>query len=154
MSAGAGRRPLSLVVTVAEALTLLAVLVFVVMLFANEPPDPAQAVFNDEAADDAAGEVDAGEVDDAGGEGADGGEGGEVIDGAVIYAGACASCHGSDGGGGIGPALAGGAVVEAFPDIADQITIVTEGDGGMPGFSSSLSPEEIEAVVLHTRENL
>lgn len=147
MSGSSGRRPLSVVVTIVEALTLLAVVAFVVLLFANEPADLA------DVADEAA-EVD---NDDAGGD--DGGDaGGEdaggAVDGAVIYAGACASCHGADGGGGIGPALAGGAVVEAFPDVADQITIVAEGQGGMPNFDDSLSPEEIEAVVVFTREDL
>lgn len=146
MSGSSGRRPLSVVVTIVEALTLLAVVAFVVMLFANEPPDPA----------DVAGEA-AAEVDDAGDEGGDNedaGDAGGAIDGAVIYAGACASCHGADGGGGIGPALSGGAAVEAFPDVADQITIVSEGQGGMPNFDESLSPEEIEAVVVYTREDL
>lgn len=153
MSGSSGRRPLSMVVTAVEALTLVAVLVFVVLLFANEPPDPAGV------ADDVAADVDDsgdGGGNDGGGNEGGGNEGGgaEVIDGAVLYAGACASCHGSDGGGGIGPALAGGAVVEAFPEVADQIALVAEGDGGMPGFAESLSPEEIEAVVLFTREGL
>lgn len=45
-------------------------------------------------------------------------------------------------------------MVEAFPDVADQVALVSEGAGGMPGFGASLSPEEIEAVVLYTREDL
>ena len=45
--------------------------------------------------------------------------------GAALFAANCASCHGADGGGGVGPQLAGGAVVEQFPSVDDQITFVT-----------------------------
>ena len=74
--------------------------------------------------------------------------------GAVVYSDNCASCHGSDGGGSIGPALADGLVVDAYPDIADQIVVITEGRGGMPPFDSRLTPEEITAVAEYTREGL
>ena len=129
MSGTAGGSPLRIVVTVAEALTAVAVVVFVVMLFVNEPADPE------------------------GGAAAGGGEGAEagVVDGATVFVENCASCHGPEGEGGAGPALAGGAVVEAFPDAADQVELVTNGRGGMPAFGEDLSPEEIEAVVEHTR---
>ncbi len=46
-----------------------------------------------------------------------------------VYLANCARCHGQDGQGGVGPKLAGGAVVSAFPDPADQIRLV----GGRPG---------------------
>ena len=123
------RRPLAIVVMVVEALTALAVVVFVVMLFANEPDD---------------------------GGGAAGGGGGEaaVDDGAAIYGDNCASCHGGDGEGGVGPPLGGGAAVEAFPDAADQVTVVVEGRGGMPAFGNDLTPEQIDAVVEFTRTDL
>jgi mono/diheme cytochrome c family protein len=126
--------PLAVVVTITEVVALLAAVAFVVLLFANEPADTQQAVLDDPTA----------------ATGPDGGP--AAVDGAVVFAGACASCHGAEGEGGIGPTLADGAVVEAFPDVADQIVIVTEGRGGMPDFGDSLSPEEIEAVVLYTRE--
>jgi mono/diheme cytochrome c family protein len=102
----------------AEVLALLAIGLFVIMLFANEP--------------------------DTGG-GSGGGPGAE------IYSARCASCHGSDGGGGIGPRLSGGAVVDAYPEIADEIAVVTEGKGRMPSFGDRLSSNEIEQVVEYTR---
>lgn len=86
----------------------------------------------------------------------------------------CAVCHGARGGGGVGPALAD-SVALTFPDEADHIAFVTSGSaalkgqpygdpgrpggqrvagGGMPGFETSLTPEEIAAVVKFERENL
>ena len=126
--------PLRIVVMIAEGLTALAVLVFVVMLFANEPAG-----------------VDAPAAANGGGEG---GGGGGAGDGAAVYADNCASCHGAAGEGGRGPALAGGAVVEAFPEAADQVVVVTDGQGGMPAFGDRLSAEEIDAVVEFTRSGL
>lgn len=88
----------------------------------------------------------------------------------------CAGCHGADGGGGVGPALAGGESVKTFPDEADHAEWVRTGSapfkgqpygdpnreggqriaetGGMPGFAGTLSEEEIDAVVLYEREGL
>jgi mono/diheme cytochrome c family protein len=70
--------------------------------------------------------------------------------GASVYAANCAGCHGADGGGGIGPQLAG-RVVDRFPDAADQIAVVTSGRGGMPAFKGRLTPEQIDQVVAYTR---
>jgi len=106
------------IVVGAETLALLAIAVFVIMLFANEP--------------------------DSGG-GSAGGPGAEV------FSSRCASCHGSDGGGGIGPRLSGGAVVDAYPEVADEIAVVTEGKGQMPAFGDRLTPAEVEQVVEYTR---
>lgn len=107
------------VVNVVEALAVLAIAVFVIMLFANEPGGGGKA---------------------AGGPGAE------------IYSARCASCHGSTGGGGIGPKLSDGAVVDAYPDVADEIEVVTDGQDGMPSFEErGLSPTEIEQVVEYTR---
>ncbi len=74
--------------------------------------------------------------------------------GATVYAANCASCHGSDGSGGVGPALGGGAVVAAIPDADDQVVVITDGRNGMPSFAGRLSPEEIEAVTDYTRNDL
>jgi mono/diheme cytochrome c family protein len=74
--------------------------------------------------------------------------------GEQVWVRSCAGCHGADGEGGIGPTLAGGAVVEEFPDRAEQITLVTEGLGGMPAFGGRLTPGEIGAVVDYTRNEL
>jgi len=73
--------------------------------------------------------------------------------GAEIYAARCAQCHGSDGGGGAGPRLAG-KVADDFPDIEDQIAFVSKGKGGMPGFGSTLTPAELRLVVEYTRTDL
>jgi mono/diheme cytochrome c family protein len=66
----------------------------------------------------------------------------------------CQTCHGASGGGSVGPKLSDGRVVEQYPDVADQIEVVTEGRGSMPAFGEKLDPDEIEAVVRYTREVL
>ena len=83
-----------------------------------------------------------------------GGGGGpsEPRSGAAIYAQTCATCHGVDGQGGVGPALKG--VADRYPDIADQIAVVTNGFGRMPAFRGSLSAEEIRRVVEYERTEL
>jgi mono/diheme cytochrome c family protein len=68
-----------------------------------------------------------------------------------VYLANCARCHGQDGQGGVGPKLAGGAVVKAFPNRADQIRLVENGEGTMPSFKNRLSTAEIEDVVTYTR---
>jgi mono/diheme cytochrome c family protein len=71
-----------------------------------------------------------------------------------VYLANCARCHGQDGQGGVGPKLAGGAVVRAFPDPADQIRLVENGRGSMPSFKGDLSQAQIEDVVAYTRTEL
>jgi mono/diheme cytochrome c family protein len=73
--------------------------------------------------------------------------------GASIYAASCATCHGNEGQGGVGPVLAG-KVVDKFPDVADQIAVVTDGRGGMPSFGGKLTEEQIAQVVEYTRTDL
>lgn len=109
-----------------EALVGIAVIVALVLLFTNDPVHAPAAP--------------AAAVEAAGG-----------IDGSVIFADNCAGCHGGDGSGGIGPRLAGGRVVERYPDPADQIALVTNGRDGMPAWGDYLTPEEIAAVVEYTR---
>jgi mono/diheme cytochrome c family protein len=75
-------------------------------------------------------------------------------EGAALFSASCAGCHGADGGGGVGPQLSDGAVLEAFPDEGDEIAVVTDGRGGMPAFGDRLSAEEIAAVVAFTRTTL
>jgi mono/diheme cytochrome c family protein len=98
---------------------------FVLLLFVNEPAKPAA--------------IPAVGTDQAG---------------AAIYSTRCAGCHGSDGGGGFGPALGNGIVAERYPDPADQAAVIANGQGAMPGFDGSLSPEQITAVVTFTRTEL
>ena len=88
--------------------------------------------------------------------------------GAGIYA-QCAACHGADGGGGVGPAFTGGAVLATFPACTDHVVWVTlgtanfpdptygatnkpvGGGGLMPGYDGVLTPEQIAAVSLYER---
>ena len=43
---------------------------------------------------------------------------------------------------------------DRFTDIQDQLTVVEDGRGGMPGFRGRYTTVEIEAVVRYTREVL
>lgn len=78
----------------------------------------------------------------------------ELSLGREVYSRRCANCHGSAGGGGTGPKLSDGAVLEAYPDAADQRALIANGRNGMPSFSGSLSAAELDAVVRYTREVL
>ncbi len=71
-----------------------------------------------------------------------------------LYVSHCARCHGQEGEGGIGVKLSGGAVVDAFPDEADEIRVVENGRVGMPAFKDKLSESEIRDVVKYTRTGL
>ena len=127
-----------------EGVVAIAFVVTVVLLFTNKPTEtpPNQVA----AAVDAYGlPVDAG---------TDGAAVPAGPDGAAIFDRRCSGCHGGDGGGGIGPALADGRVVTKYPDVADQIAVVTQGRGEMPKFGDRLTPEEIAAVVEFTRTSL
>ena len=85
-------------------------------------------------------------------------------DGASLFAQFCAACHGQSGSGGSGPAMQGGSEVAQFPELADHIAFVIEGSrpgaaygtsgqgtGGMPGWGSVLTEEQIAAVVEYER---
>ena len=94
-------------------------------------------------------------------------EASNVLLGGEIYAASCAVCHGATGGGGAGPALAGGSVLETFPSCESHIEWVTLGSagfttygaqnkpvaGGMPAFGS-LNETELAQVVLYERVEL
>jgi mono/diheme cytochrome c family protein len=82
---------------------------------------------------------------------ADGGSSASASTGAALFAANCARCHGSDGGGGIGPQLSDGKVVAAFPRVADQVDLVTRGKDGMPAFGGQLTAAQIDQVVDYTR---
>lgn len=83
------------------------------------------------------------------------GEADEVLlGGRDVYGARCARCHGASGGGGTGPKLSDGSVVDAYPEIDDQFALVLEGKNAMPSFANRLSSEEIDAVVRYTREVL
>ena len=78
----------------------------------------------------------------------------ELEKGQAVYNTNCARCHGPGGGGGVGPALDDGQMTEKFPDIEDQIEIITSGVGSMPAWEGTLSPDEIRAVARYEREIL
>lgn len=87
---------------------------------------------------------------------------------------ACAGCHGASGGGGSGPAFAGGAIYETWPSFEDHFEWVRLGSagwlaehgdtygapgkpvtGGMPSFSAeALSDADLVFILLHEREDL
>lgn len=77
-----------------------------------------------------------------------------LVAGRRVYADRCANCHGVRGQGGRGPSLTGDSMLESYPAAADQIEVVADGKSTMPGFSDTLTPAEIEAVVRFTREVL
>ena len=75
-----------------------------------------------------------------------------LVRGRDIWGKACASCHAPDGSGGRGPSLV--SVELRFPLLADQVMVVSDGQGAMPGVGGRYDPEELEAVVRYTREVL
>ncbi len=89
-----------------------------------------------------------------GGGGDDGPADDEAIDAQALYEQHCANCHAVDGAGAIGPQLNDGRVVERFPEVDDQIAVITVGrvDLGMPPFGDTLTEEQIQAVAEYTRQ--
>jgi mono/diheme cytochrome c family protein len=63
--------------------------------------------------------------------------------GAAAFGRACASCHGAQGEGGVGPRVAG------RTDAAAIATVIREGAGAMPPLASAVSPAEIDAIARH-----
>src|SRR5205807_815370 len=73
-----------------------------------------------------------------------------AIDGAAVFATNCATCHGADARGRVGPNLVG--IAKVIKDERVQILVVAQGSGGrMPAFGGRLSAAEIKAVVDYTR---
>jgi len=60
----------------------------------------------------------------------------------------CASCHGADGEGGVGPALAGN---QELQDTSYVLNHILYGEGIMPAFNDQLSDEQIAAVATYVR---
>jgi cytochrome c6 len=77
----------------------------------------------------------------------------ELVDGRQIFVANCQRCHGPRGQGGVGPKLAG-VVTHTFPNISNQINVVSNGAGQMPAWKGKLTPAQIQAVVRYTREVL
>lgn len=70
--------------------------------------------------------------------------------GQQVYRQNCATCHGSKGGGGQAPRLAG-VIASRYPNIDDQIAVITNGQAGMPAFGKQLSADDIRAVAAYER---
>lgn len=88
-----------------------------------------------------------------------------AVGNAIFHSAGCSGCHGNNGEGAVGPALA--SVKKTFPNVADHLSWVHTGSapfagksygnsgriatGGMPGFASSLSDAQIADVVCYER---
>jgi cytochrome c oxidase subunit 2 len=70
--------------------------------------------------------------------------------GEEVWAGVCAKCHGLAGEGGIGPRLAGSAVL-ADPRALE--TVVREGRRTMPAVGAGWTSEQLEALVAYLQES-
>ena len=77
----------------------------------------------------------------------------ELVSGRAVWIAQCQRCHGAAGQGIPGPRLAG-VVTNTFPDIQNEINLVTNGFGGMPAWNGKLTAAQIRAVVSYTREVL
>jgi mono/diheme cytochrome c family protein len=101
----------------------------------------------------------------------------QLAAGATVYGSKCSTCHGGSGGGGAGRQLSDGMVLLTFPNIANQLEYVHNGDDGMgkvaygnperPGGQhappynggfmptfKTLSEKELLEVVRHERETI
>lgn len=73
-----------------------------------------------------------------------------AVDGAEVFATNCAGCHGAEGQGGFGPALA------ANPDLLDNALVINQvlnGGEMMPALGATLTDEQIVAVLNHIRSS-
>ena len=96
------------------------------------------------------------------------GEPAAITEGRAVYGRYCAACHGDDGGGGTGPALAD--VAATFPDCSDHMEWIrlgsqrwldergptygaddTEVAGGMPPWNGILTDPQLTAVAAFER---
>jgi mono/diheme cytochrome c family protein len=77
----------------------------------------------------------------------------ELVEGRTAFVAECQRCHGARGQGLTGPKLAG-VVTHSFPDIQNEINLVTNGAGAMPAWKNKLTTAQIHAVVRYTREVL
>lgn len=71
--------------------------------------------------------------------------------GEEVYVELCASCHGADLNGGVGPALGPGSNSANLGDDFLRLTIV-RGRGRMPSFGSALSDDHVQRLIDYLRE--
>jgi mono/diheme cytochrome c family protein len=77
----------------------------------------------------------------------------QLVQGRQIWVANCQRCHGARGQGQVGPRLAG-VVTGSFPNVQNEINVVSNGAGAMPAWKARLSAAQIAAVVRYTREVL
>jgi cytochrome c oxidase subunit II len=76
---------------------------------------------------------------------------GESDLGEITFAGACAKCHGMEGEGLIGPALAGNPTIEQRDAVED---VVRNGRGQMPAVGQGWSDRQLDALLRYMRREL
>jgi len=87
--------------------------------------------------------------------GADGTTDAVLVTGREVFMDRCVACHDADGSGNtIGPRLNNGRLLDVYPTLEAAAVVVAEGKNRMPGFSSSLTPTEINAVLRYISEVL
>ena len=101
---------------------------------------------------------------------------GVLYEGGEVYAEHCAVCHGGAGGGGVGPAFTGGAILDTFASFEDQAAWIVHGTQGyadagretygdnnkvlggsnanMPAFGVELTAEELIYATFYERIEL
>lgn len=73
--------------------------------------------------------------------------------GADLFASSCSACHGQDGEGGLGPALAGG--LDGFESVEHVARFVSTGvPGRMPGFETRMTPDQVNAIAQYVWNDL
>ncbi|MDB5438916.1 MAG: Quinoprotein glucose dehydrogenase, partial [Caulobacteraceae bacterium] len=72
----------------------------------------------------------------------------ELALGQAAYGRVCAACHGTNGEGQVGPALAG------RTDLANIVRVINQGSGEMPSMAANLSPAEVTAVSRYVTQGL
>lgn len=118
---------------------------------AEEPPDLTPVMPEDGVSADAS--TTPGEGESAGVAAAPGGvdSAGNGDLGASVFAANCATCHGPQGGGGVGPQLAGNRRAANESNVRNAVQF---GRGMMPGFQATLNADELEAVVQFVVDEL
>ncbi len=73
--------------------------------------------------------------------------------GEALFRATCATCHGNDGSGAIGPPIGNGIAADKYSAEA-LAAIVANGTGAMPALADKLTPDEIATVVGYVRDDL
>jgi mono/diheme cytochrome c family protein len=77
----------------------------------------------------------------------------DTLVGGGLFQASCAGCHGAEGEGGVGPALAGG--VSRFDSVQEVAGFISAGvPGRMPGFETRLHPDQVNAIAQHVWTDL